>query len=113
LFLPLAVPVLLAAVKASTLVMNGDPMWQADAWTLMLVAFSRIFWPLCGVLFSRVVDDKPPACIAASKLPDADGLALGPAEHQPAVETLFEASCSVTASSSASGRAFRSDRHAS
>ena len=57
LFLPLVVPVLLAAVKASTLVMNGDPMGQAGAWTTLLVAFNAIFWPLCALLFSRVVDE--------------------------------------------------------
>jgi heme exporter protein B len=57
LFLPLVVPVLLAAVKASTLVMNGDPMGQAGAWTMLLVVFNAIFWPLCALLFSRVVDE--------------------------------------------------------
>lgn len=57
LLLPLVVPVLLAAVKASSLVMFGDPMGQAGSWTLLLVAFNAIFWPLCGLLFPRVVDE--------------------------------------------------------
>ncbi len=57
LLLPLVVPVLLAAVKATSLVMTGDPMGQAGAWTGLLAAFNGIFWPLCGLLFSRVVDE--------------------------------------------------------
>lgn len=57
LLLPLVVPVLLAAVRASSLVMFGDPMDQAGSWTLLLVVFNAIFWPLCGLLFSRVVDE--------------------------------------------------------
>ncbi len=57
LLLPLVVPVLLAAVKATTLVMNGDPMGQAGSWSILLVAFNGIFWPLCALLFSRVVDE--------------------------------------------------------
>lgn len=57
LLLPLVVPVLLAAVKATSLVMYGDPMGQLGSWTMLLVAFNAIFWPLCGLLFSRVVDE--------------------------------------------------------
>jgi heme exporter protein B len=57
LFLPLVVPVLLAAVKATSLVMYGDPMGQLSSWVLLLACFNGIFWPLCGLLFSKVVDD--------------------------------------------------------
>lgn len=57
LLFPLVVPVLLAAVKASSLLLLGDPMDQARSWTLLLVAFNGIFWPLCGLLFGQVVED--------------------------------------------------------
>jgi heme exporter protein B len=57
LLFPLVVPVLLAAVKATSLLILGDPMEQARSWTLLLVAFDAIHWSLCGLLFSRVVED--------------------------------------------------------
>jgi heme exporter protein B len=57
LLFPLVVPVLLASVKATGLVILGDPMGQLRAWTLLLGAFDLIYWSLCGVLFSRVVED--------------------------------------------------------
>lgn len=57
LLFPLVVPVLLAAVKASSLLLLGDPMGQAGSWTLLLVGFNGVYWPLCGLLFAHVVDD--------------------------------------------------------
>ena len=57
LLFPLVVPVLLASVKATALVILGDPMGQLRAWTMLLGAFDLIYWSLCGVLFSRVVED--------------------------------------------------------
>jgi len=57
LLFPLVVPVLLASVKATGLVILGDPMGQLRAWTMLLGAFDLIYWSLCGVLFSRVVED--------------------------------------------------------
>ncbi len=57
LFLPLVVPVLLAAVKATGFVMHGDPMGQLGSWLVLLAVFNGIFWPLCALLFSRVVDE--------------------------------------------------------
>jgi heme exporter protein B len=57
LLFPLVVPVLLASVKASSLVILGDPMDQARSWSLLLVAFNLIHWSLCGLLFGRVVED--------------------------------------------------------
>ena len=57
LLFPLVVPVLLASVKASSLVILGDPMGQMRAWSLLLVAFNLIHWSLCGLLFGRVVED--------------------------------------------------------
>jgi heme exporter protein B len=57
LLFPLVVPVLLASVKASSLVILGDPMGQQGSWMLLLVAFDLIHWSLCGLLFGRVVED--------------------------------------------------------
>ena len=57
LLFPLIVPVLLAAVKASSLVILGDPMEQGRAWVLLLVAFDAIYWSLCGLLFDKVIEE--------------------------------------------------------
>ena len=57
LLFPLVVPVLLAAVKATGLLIQGDPMGQVRSWTLLLVCFDVIHWSLCGLLFERVVED--------------------------------------------------------
>jgi heme exporter protein B len=57
LLFPLIVPVLLAAVKATSLIILGDPMEQSRAWLLLLVAFDGIYWSLCGLLFERVVEE--------------------------------------------------------
>lgn len=57
LLFPLVVPCLLAAVKATTLVMMGDPMGQLADWLSLLVCFDVLFWSLCSVLFARVVED--------------------------------------------------------
>ncbi len=57
LLFPLIVPVLLASVKATSLVILGDPMNQSPAWIKLLIAFNAIYWSLCGLLFDRVVED--------------------------------------------------------
>lgn len=57
LLFPLVVPVLLAGVKATALVLHGDPMGQLGSWLVLLAAFNGIYWPLCGLLFERVVDE--------------------------------------------------------
>ncbi len=56
LLFPLIVPALLAAVKATSLVMQGDPMGQLGSWLTLLLCFDLIYWSLCGVLFERVVE---------------------------------------------------------
>lgn len=53
---PLVVPVLLAAVKATSLAMQGDPMDQSGSWIILLASFDAVYWSLCGVLFGKVVD---------------------------------------------------------
>jgi heme exporter protein B len=57
LLFPLVVPVLLAATKASSLLITGDPMGQVRSWAALLACFDAIHWSLCGLLFSRVVED--------------------------------------------------------
>ncbi len=57
LLFPLMVPVLIASVRASSLLLLGDPMGQAGSWALLLVACNGIFWPLCGLLFGYVIEE--------------------------------------------------------
>jgi heme exporter protein B len=57
LLFPLIVPVLLASVKATSVVILGDPMVQARSWITLLGAFDAIYWSLCGLLYGRVVEE--------------------------------------------------------
>lgn len=56
LLFPLVVPVLLSAVKATSLALLGDPMGQSGSWLTLLVCFDAVYWSLCGVLFGKVID---------------------------------------------------------
>ncbi len=55
---PLVVPVMLGAVRSTALVLTGDPMGQLRSWLGLLVCFNAVYWPLCGLLFDRVVEDR-------------------------------------------------------
>ena len=57
LLFPLIVPALLASVKATSLVILGDPMHTLRSWLLLLASFDAIYWTLCGLLYPRVVED--------------------------------------------------------
>ena len=57
LLFPLIVPALLASVKATSLVILGDPMQTLRSWIVLLFAFDAIYWSLCGLLYPRVVED--------------------------------------------------------
>ena len=57
LLFPLIVPALLASVKATSLVILGDPMNEAGIWIKLLIAFDLIYWSLCGLLYGRVIED--------------------------------------------------------
>ena len=57
LLFPLVVPVLLAAVKATSLLILGDPMGQLRPWVVLLFLFDAIHWSLGGLLFGLVVED--------------------------------------------------------
>jgi heme exporter protein B len=57
LLFPLVVPVLLAAVKATSLLILGDPMGQLRPWLVLLGMFDLIHMSVGALLFSRVVED--------------------------------------------------------
>lgn len=56
LLFPLLIPALLGAVKATTLVLQGDPMGQLGAWVGLLSSFNLIYWGLGLALFPRVIE---------------------------------------------------------
>jgi heme exporter protein B len=56
LLFPLVVPAVLAAVKATSLLLEGDPMGQLSVWLAVQVCFDLIYWSLCGLLFARGVE---------------------------------------------------------
>ena len=57
LLFPLIVPALLASVKATSLVILGDPMGGLKPWVSLLAAFDAIYWALCGLLYAKVVEE--------------------------------------------------------
>lgn len=57
LLFPLVVPVLLAAVKALGLVLDGDPMGQLGSWTVLLICFDVVYWSLGGLLFRHAIEE--------------------------------------------------------
>lgn len=57
LLFPLVVPVIMAAGKGTSLVLEGDPMNQSNSWLMLLVAFDAVHWSLSGLLFARIVED--------------------------------------------------------
>lgn len=57
LLFPLVVPVLIAAVRSSSLLLLGDPMEQLPSWITLLVVFDAIYWAICGLMFPVVVEE--------------------------------------------------------
>ncbi len=57
LLFPLIIPALLASAKATTLVLQGDPMDQLRSWFGLLFGFNLIYWGLGFALFPRVIED--------------------------------------------------------
>ncbi len=57
LLFPALIPSLLGSVKATGLILEGDPMGQLDSWVRLLVAFNVIYWTLGFVLFPKVIED--------------------------------------------------------
>lgn len=57
LLFPVLIPSLLASVKATGLVLDGDPMSQLNEWLGLLSAFNVLYWGLGFALFPRVIED--------------------------------------------------------
>lgn len=57
LLFPVLVPVLLAAVKGTALVVRGDPMGELGLWIRLLVIFDVVFVTVCSVTFEYVLED--------------------------------------------------------
>lgn len=57
LLFPLVVPALLGAVKATEVIMLGDPMGRVTSWMGLVVAFDAIYWSLCGLLYPLLLED--------------------------------------------------------
>ncbi len=57
LLFPLVVPCMLAAVKTTSLLLLGDPMEQSSSWMVLLLCFDLVYWSLCLVLTSRVIEE--------------------------------------------------------
>lgn len=57
LLFPLIAPALLASVKATSLVILGDPMQTLNSGLMLLGSFDAIYWTLCGLLYPFVVED--------------------------------------------------------
>jgi heme exporter protein B len=57
LLFPLTLPILMTAVRSFDLILRGDAMGQLKGWILLLGAFDLVYWILCGVLFSRTLEE--------------------------------------------------------
>ncbi len=57
LLFPVLIPALLASVKATGLVIEGDPMFQLEGWIRLLLGFNVMYWGLGFALFPRVIED--------------------------------------------------------
>ena len=57
LMFPVLIPVILAAVKATGLVLNGDPMGELGSWLKLLVAVDVLFLTTCLLIFEYVLEE--------------------------------------------------------
>lgn len=57
LLFPVLVPVVLGAVKATTLVLHGDPLGEIGVWVRLLVAFDIIFFVVCTWIFPVTLEE--------------------------------------------------------
>ncbi len=57
LLFPLTLPILMTAVRSFDLILRGDAMAQLPSWLALLGAFDLIYWVLCGLLFSRTLEE--------------------------------------------------------
>jgi heme exporter protein B len=57
LLFPLLVPALLSSVRATAVVLGGDPMHELGSWMGLLAGFNLVYWGLGVALFPRIVED--------------------------------------------------------
>jgi heme exporter protein B len=57
LLFPLIIPALLAAVKATSLVLKGDLMGEFISWMGLLAGFNLVYWGLGVALFPQVIEE--------------------------------------------------------
>jgi len=57
LLFPVMVPVVLAAVKATFLILNGDLMGELSAWVRLLVVFDAVFVTVCTLAFGFAIEE--------------------------------------------------------
>jgi len=57
LLFPLLIPALVAAAKATSLIFEGDPMFQLGSWLRLLSGFNLVYWCLGFILFPRVLEE--------------------------------------------------------
>ncbi|MFQ5776540.1 MAG: heme exporter protein CcmB [Terriglobia bacterium] len=57
LLLPLTVPVLIAAIELTTVLLSGRSMAEASLWFKLLAGFDTIFTVLCWLLFGYVIEE--------------------------------------------------------
>jgi len=57
LFLPVAVPVIISAVKASTLALAGQPWGEMFSWLQIIVAFDVVFLVVSYLIFNFIIEE--------------------------------------------------------
>ncbi len=57
LLFPMLIPLLIAAVTATSALLLGDPMGQAGAWIRLLLVFDAIFVAACFLAFEHVIEE--------------------------------------------------------
>ena len=57
LLFPVLIPIVLAAVKATSLVLQGDPMDQLGSWVKLLGAADLLFLTVCMLTFEHVLEE--------------------------------------------------------
>jgi heme exporter protein B len=57
LLFPMLIPVVLGAVKATALVLRGDPMGELGSWARLLGAFDLVFLTVCTLTFEYVIEE--------------------------------------------------------
>ena len=57
LLLPLTVPVLIAAIESTAILLSGRPISEAGLWFRLLAGFDIIFTVLCWLLFGYVIEE--------------------------------------------------------